>query len=746
MTIHSFPVKDNTKKESLLSEPSSKQTHTLSNYLTGQLPTIELPLHSAPSLVTLASTSTSEILKEYFGGERPSTPPQDTSDPRVFSRTNSSAVSSTHSLQTNDSGYVSTSQSKSVMTSVIQNQSRDQIRKELNQNYDFLITLREAEKDKPEAQFHLGLMYQRGLGVDQNHTQAVYWFRKAAAQGHAGVQCNFGVMYARGEGVKQDDAQAVYWYRKAAEQGHPYAQCNLGCMYELGRGVEQDSAQAFDWYRKAAAQGHAGAQCNLGLMYERGLGVKQDDAQAMDWYGKAAKQGHPDAQFNLGLIYERGLGVEKDNTQAMNWYSKAAEQGNASAQFSLGLIYDRGLGVKQDDAQAVYWYRKAAEQGDPDAQFNLGWMYDRGLGVKQDDAQAVYWYRKAAEQGHPDAQCNLGVMYESGLGVKEDQAQAVVWYLKAAEQGNASAQFSLGLMYQRGLGVKQDYNQALIWFRKAAEQGHAVAQYNIGKLYAKGKGVEANDVEAFNWYLKAAKNGSKDAQLKLASVYQQGRGVEKDVLQATYWLLRWAVEDARDEISLDAGWVAEGFYSDIIQCIPAALTTFPEFKCIKTIHFEDVELSGQDFLSIGQMIRANPNLKGLSFGCQEIDDAQALILSQSLAFNTTLTEIIFDDEYGFDTTIFDQIKASLAQNVIIAELRERLKGHLITGPNGLPIRVPYITRSDELPLEVLEIIVDNMIVEASKVGEDKKAIIAGIDEFLLSVSRETLKNDLKKSS
>jgi hypothetical protein len=76
--------------------------------------------------------------------------------------------------------------------------------------------------------------------------------------------------------------------------------------------------------------------------------------------------------------------------------------------------------------------------------------------------------------------------------------------------------------------------------------------------------------------------------------------------------------------------------------------------------------------------------------------------------------------------------------VVIAELRERMKGHLITGPDGLPILVPYITRSDELPLEVLEIIVDKLILEASKAGKDKKAIIAGIDEFLLNVSSKTL--------
>ena len=602
MTIHSFPVKDNTKKESLLSEPSSKQTHTLSNYLTGQLPAIELPLQSAPSLIALASTSTSEILKEYFGGERPSTPPQDTSDPRVFSRTHSSAASSSHSLQTSDSGYISTSQSQSVMTSVIHSQSRDQIRKELIQNYDFLITLKAAQKGFSEAQNNLGLMYAHGIGV------------------------------------KQDDAQAVYWYRKAAEQDHSDAQCNLGWMYVNGLGVKQDDAQAVYWKRKAADQGHADAQCNLGWMYVNGLGEKQDYAEAVCWYRKAAKQGHAVAQFNLGV------------------------------------------------------------------------MYENGRGVKIDLAEAAYWYRKAAQQDHPDAQCNLGWMYDHGRGEKQDQAQAVIWY------------------------------------RKAAEQGHAVAQYNIGKMYAKGKGVEVNDVEACNWYFKAAKNGSKDAQLQLASHYQQGLGVKKDVLQATYWLLKSVVDGTNREIFLYDFNVAEDFYSDVIQCIPAGLTTFPEFKYIKTINFQKIDLSEQDFWSIGQMIRLNPHLVGLNLKYQNINNDDALILSQSLAFNTTLTALIFDDEYDFDATIFDMIKASLAQNVVIAELREHMKGHLITGPDGLPIRVPYITRSDELPIEVLDIIVDDMIVKASKAGKTKEATIAAIDEFLLSVSRQTLKDDLIKFS
>jgi hypothetical protein len=103
----------------------------------------------------------------------------------------------------------------------------------------------------------------------------------------------------------------------------------------------------------------------------------------------------------------------------------------------------------------------------------------------------------------------------------------------------------------------------------------------MGKMYTEGKGVEANAVEAFNWFFKAAENGIRDAQLKLASHYQQGLGVKKDVLQATYWLLKSVVDGTNREILLDSGEVAEDFYSDVIQCIPAALTTFPEFKYIK---------------------------------------------------------------------------------------------------------------------------------------------------------------------
>ena len=73
-----------------------------------------------------------------------------------------------------------------------------------------------AEQGVASAQFYLGLMYEKGRGVRQDHSTALIWFRKAAAQGYAGPQNNLGLMYERGRGVRKDVVHALMWYTVAA--------------------------------------------------------------------------------------------------------------------------------------------------------------------------------------------------------------------------------------------------------------------------------------------------------------------------------------------------------------------------------------------------------------------------------------------------------------------------------------------------------------------------------------------------
>ena len=77
-----------------------------------------------------------------------------------------------------------------------------------------------ADQGNAGAQFNLGLMYDNGKGVTQNHAEAVKWYRLAAVQGNARAQSNLGVMFERGQGVTQNHAEAVKWYRRAADLCH----------------------------------------------------------------------------------------------------------------------------------------------------------------------------------------------------------------------------------------------------------------------------------------------------------------------------------------------------------------------------------------------------------------------------------------------------------------------------------------------------------------------------------------------
>ncbi|MBK8639966.1 MAG: SEL1-like repeat protein [Chromatiaceae bacterium] len=117
-----------------------------------------------------------------------------------------------------------------------------------------------AQAGDAEAQNYFGYMYESGLGVAQDHGEAVRWYRKSAEQGLAEAQSNLGLSYVKGQGIAQNDAEGRRWFLKSAEQGFADAQYNLGKIYEQGVGVERDLAQARYWFRKAASQGQANAR------------------------------------------------------------------------------------------------------------------------------------------------------------------------------------------------------------------------------------------------------------------------------------------------------------------------------------------------------------------------------------------------------------------------------------------------------------------------------------------------------
>ena len=70
-----------------------------------------------------------------------------------------------------------------------------------------------ALEGDPQAQSYLGVCYQNGHGVEQNHQEAVKWFRRAADQNDPVAQCYLGVCYWTGQGVPQEFGEAAKWLR-----------------------------------------------------------------------------------------------------------------------------------------------------------------------------------------------------------------------------------------------------------------------------------------------------------------------------------------------------------------------------------------------------------------------------------------------------------------------------------------------------------------------------------------------------
>lgn len=346
--------------------------------------------------------------------------------------------------------------------------------------------------------FHLGTMFEQGIGVEKSSKQARAWYKKAAEMGHVEAQFAF----AQGLDVSEY-AQAASWYRKAAVQGHAGAQVALADLELQGMGVVQDPLSALGWYAKAAGQDNAAAQFALAKLLT-------DDAQAMAFAAvtQAAAGGQAQAQSAMGDRYARGTGVAQNWFEACRWYQMAAEQGDAQAQCALAACYAAGRGVKKDMAHAFIWFEKAAAQNLPQAQWNLGELYATGLpGVEPDAKKATSLCKRAANAGFAPASATLGALFARAK--KHDRA--VQWWTLAAEQGDLESLFNLGQAHRLGMGVAKDETRAFELLLQAAEGGVAAAQSRIGLSYATGEGAALDPIEACKWFELAALRGDKAA-------------------------------------------------------------------------------------------------------------------------------------------------------------------------------------------------------------------------------------------
>jgi len=131
-----------------------------------------------------------------------------------------------------------------------------------------------AKSGSPEAQYHLGMFYNIGVGTEKSQSEAFKWFEQSAKSGDPLGSYKLGCYYAgQGQGVVENDEELALKYKLvAAESGYVYAQYDVATLfYENG-----EMGEALKWWKAASDQGDSGSIYALFTLYYKGEKIPKD--------------------------------------------------------------------------------------------------------------------------------------------------------------------------------------------------------------------------------------------------------------------------------------------------------------------------------------------------------------------------------------------------------------------------------------------------------------------------------------
>ena len=252
------------------------------------------------------------------------------------------------------------------------------------------------------AQFELGY---RLSGKEDQKSEAINWFLRAANQGHLAAQMNLQNCYEFGYGIAKDPVEAAKWCKKLAEQDYTPAAHQLGWKYKYGEGIEQDHSEAARWYRVAAEGGELLSAVRLGEMYIRGDGVPQDASEGLRWLFEAGQRAIEVKDVNIMSALGNTSKRIGRFAEGLQWHKMSAKLGDASSMIEAADYYREGLGVEKDFTMMAAWYMLAAEKDDETGKLLLAKCYELGVGAPKDYVQALAWYKRS--RGSQDKAASL---------------------------------------------------------------------------------------------------------------------------------------------------------------------------------------------------------------------------------------------------------------------------------------------------------------------------------------------------
>ncbi|EYE99038.1 ubiquitin ligase complex subunit HRD3 [Aspergillus ruber CBS 135680] len=305
------------------------------------------------------------------------------------------------------------------------------------------------DKLAAKAAGHIGLMYLRGEGVEQNFSTAFTWFKRGLVNGDPLCQHEIGLMYLHGYGVNQDAYKASAYFKAASEQNYPGSATRLGALF-LDQG---DVSTATKYFELAAHWGWMEAFYYLAEMSNNGVGRQRHCGMAASYYKMVAERAEA---IHSSFLEANNAYKDGDKERALIASMMAAEQGYENAQANVAFLLDEQRSLLPVDSVLSY----GTNAGRPQRSSSL---------LKNAALAMIYWTR-SAKQANIDSLIKMGDYYLTGTGILADAEKASTCYHTAAEaHHSAQAYWNLGWMHENGVAVDQDFHMAKRYYDLALE-------------------------------------------------------------------------------------------------------------------------------------------------------------------------------------------------------------------------------------------------------------------------------------
>lgn len=389
-----------------------------------------------------------------------------------------------------------------------------------------------ADSKSSEAQYQIGLLYEKGLGLPTDYKEAFNYYELSYKNGNIKALGRLANMHYCGYGIPQSYGEAYRLFKQASDNGDTFSQSQLGNMYYNGLGVNKDYNEAYKLIKEAFDKGETSAIGQLGVMYFLGHGVDINYNEAIRLYKLGSEKGDPKSQAKLGNIYLNGHYLKKDKKEAYKLIESASNMGDKEAQFllvmerikeniidkneiqneilkllhiSLKLEYDsfsdilsslfKNILVKKEvkelNIKIIDICKEAIKENNTNAMIVLCPFIDINERIK--------YLKMANDNGNPIGSYLIAGIFLDNPAI-QNYKEALKYYKKSVDDGYKNALLDLATIYEKGLGVEKDLKKAFIYTKTLADIGDPKAKFLLAIYYYFGHGTEQNNKEALRLF------------------------------------------------------------------------------------------------------------------------------------------------------------------------------------------------------------------------------------------------------